>query len=74
MQCSFCYKQAIAESHVSNAYFCESCYKSIANDFYKSMGEESDLSFDEYYAITEVINDEDEFIDELEDDEDDEDE
>lgn len=54
--CTCCFNQASYESKNSNLRLCEECYLSFSDDFEASMEEECGMSFDEYYDMVDIEN------------------
>lgn len=57
--CMCCFNPAAYVSHNSTLALCEECYLSFSDDYEASMEEEYGMSFDEYYDIEELDDDED---------------
>ena len=54
-----CFNPAAYVSHNSTLALCEECYLSFSDDYEASMEEEYGMSFDEYYDIEELDDDDD---------------
>lgn len=53
--CHICYNNAAYISHNSDLALCEECYYSMEDSFEAlNIGEESGMSFDEYYDFEEI--------------------
>lgn len=52
--CMCCFDPAAYESKNSNLRLCEDCYITFSDDFEASMEEECGMTFDEYYEMEEI--------------------